>query len=206
VKPDKFQKDQLLYQRLFAEIFLYLNQNESTADWYAVVIYPRRSLEPDSSRLYRSLLQSPQVQRVYLDEFGLAADQSLGVGIVQLVMESQSAASARAKQLIDKASQETASGIKRQEIIELIETIIVYKFPHLSRQEVEEMLGLSELKQTRVYQEALSEGRQEGCQEGERRIQFQAVPQLLEFGLSVEQIARALGLDVEAVRQLTQNQ
>jgi predicted transposase YdaD len=66
---------------------------------------------------------------VYLDEFGLAADQSLGVGIVQLVMESQSAASARAKQLIDKASQETASGIKRQEIIELIETIIVYKFP-----------------------------------------------------------------------------
>jgi predicted transposase/invertase (TIGR01784 family) len=68
------------------------------------------------------------------------------------------------------------------------------------------MLGLSELKQTRVYQEALSEGRQEGCQEGERRIQFQAVPQLLEFGLSVEQIARALGLDVEAVRQPTQNQ
>ena len=39
---------------------------------------------------------------------------------------------------------------------------MVYKFPQLSREEIEEMLGLSELKQTRVYQEALEEGRQEG--------------------------------------------
>ena len=73
----------------------------------------------------------------------------------------------------------------------------MYKFPNLSRQEVEQMLGLSELKQTRVYQEALAEGRQEG----ERRIQLQAVPKLLAFGLSVEQVAQALGLDVETVRQ-----
>ncbi len=39
----QFQKDQLLYQRFFAEIFLYLEQNELTFDWYAVVIYPKRS-------------------------------------------------------------------------------------------------------------------------------------------------------------------
>ena len=82
----------------------------------------------------------------------------------------------------------------------------MYKFPNLSRQEVEQMLGLSELKQTRVYQEALAEGRQEGRQEGERRIQLQAVPKLLAFGLSVEQVAQALGLDVETVRQLAQHQ
>lgn len=35
---------------------------------------------------------------------------------------------------------------------------MVYKFPQLSRQEIEAMLELSELKQTRVYQEALQEG------------------------------------------------
>ncbi|MEQ8999097.1 MAG: DUF4351 domain-containing protein [Coleofasciculus sp. B1-GNL1-01] len=39
-------------------------------------------------------------------------------------------------------------------------TIVVYKFPQLSRQEIAAMFGLSELKQTRVYQEALEEGRQ----------------------------------------------
>ncbi|MEL6224088.1 MAG: DUF2887 domain-containing protein [Cyanobacteria bacterium J06627_8] len=37
-------------------------------------------------------------------------------------------------------------------IIKMIETIVIYKFPHLSWQEMEAMFGLSELKQTRVYQ------------------------------------------------------
>ncbi len=161
----QFQKDPFLYQRFFAEIFLFLEQNKSTYDWYGVVIYPKRNLEPDETRLYRSLLESPQVQRVYLDELGEAA-QSLGIGIVQLVVESEENAANRAKQLIEKAKQEAAVNLSSQEIIELIETIMVYKFPHLSRQEVEQMLGLSELKQTRVYQEALEEGRQEGRQEG----------------------------------------
>jgi predicted transposase YdaD len=39
---------------------------------------------------------------------------------------------------------------------------VVYKFPRLSRREIEAMLNLSELKQTRVYQEAKQEGQQEG--------------------------------------------
>ncbi len=53
--------------------------------------------------------------------------------------------------------------------MELIETIIVYKFPSLSREAIENMLGLSELKQTKVYQEALQEGEQIGEQRGEQR-------------------------------------
>jgi predicted transposase YdaD len=46
----------------------------------------------------------------------------------------------------------------------LIETIVVYKFPQLSRQEIEAMLGLvDDVKQTRVYQEGREEGKaQEG--------------------------------------------
>ena len=59
------------------------------------------------------------------------------------------------------------------------------------------MLNLSELKQTKVYQEALSEDKQ--------IIQSQAVPQLLSFGLSVEQVAQALELDAETVRRLAEN-
>ncbi len=45
----------------------------------------------------------------------------------------------------------------------MITTIMVYKFTSLSRQEVEAMLGIT-LQQTRVYQEAKEEGRQEGEQ------------------------------------------
>lgn len=184
----------------------YLRQNQSTFDWQAAIVYPTRGLEPDESRLHRALLNSPQVQQVYLDELGEAADQSMGIGLVKLVVESEENAPERARQLIDRARQEAAGSISTAGIIDLVETIFIYKFPRLSRQEIEQMLNLSELKQTRVYQEALEEGREQERGEGERRIQLRAVPQLLRFGLSEEQVAQALGLDVEAVRRLAQNQ
>jgi predicted transposase YdaD len=47
-----------------------------------------------------------------------------------------------------------------EDIIDLISTIMVYKFSNLSREEVNAMLGI-ELQQTRVYQEARAEGRAE---------------------------------------------
>ena len=60
------------------------------------------------------------------------------------------------------------------------------------------MFGLSELKQTRVYQEALEEGEQEGKQ----KAKLEAVPKLLALGLTVEQIAQALDLDTAQVQEL----
>lgn len=45
-------------------------------------------------------------------------------------------------------------------IIEMVTTIMVYKFEQLSRREVESMLGIT-LKETRVYREIKEEGREE---------------------------------------------
>ena len=55
--------------------------------------------------------------------------------------------------------------------LDFIETILVYKLPRLSREEIKTMLALNEieLKQTRFYQEVVEEGRQEGRQEGEQK-------------------------------------
>ncbi|MDZ7963303.1 MAG: hypothetical protein RMY34_36550 [Aulosira sp. DedQUE10] len=58
------------------------------------------------------------------------------------------------------------------------------------------MFSLSELKQTRVYQEAREEGKQEA--------KLEAVTKLLAMGLTVEQIAQALDLDVAEVQQVAQ--
>ncbi|WP_242028616.1 DUF4351 domain-containing protein, partial [Anabaena sp. FACHB-1250] len=44
---------------------------------------------------------------------------------------------------------------------------LLSKFSQLSRQEIEAMFLVSDIKQTRVYQEAKQEGRQEGRQNGE---------------------------------------
>jgi predicted transposase YdaD len=66
--------------------------------------------------------------------------------------------------VLAKTQTQNQTNSKIAAIIELIETVVVYKFPELSREAIERMLGLSELRQTKVYQEALQEGRQEGEQ------------------------------------------
>jgi predicted transposase YdaD len=70
-----------------------------------------------------------------------------------------------ARRLGDKIEQENDPEIQEQ-VLELIETVLVYKFPKLSRQEIEAMFTYSDLKQTRVYQEAREEGEQRGEQKG----------------------------------------
>ena len=56
------------------------------------------------------------------------------------------------------------------------------------------MFGLTEWQQTRFYQEVKREGK------------LEAIPGLLEMGLSVEQIAQALELEVEVVKKAIENQ
>lgn len=107
----------------------------------------------------------------------------------------------QARILIERVRQ-IADEFVKEEYLELIETIIFYKLPSMSRQEIAAMFGMSELKQTRVYQEALEEGRQEG----ELMGKLKAVPQLLAMALTEQQVAEALGLEVEQVRQAAQNQ
>jgi predicted transposase/invertase (TIGR01784 family) len=60
------------------------------------------------------------------------------------------------------------------------------------------MFGLSEFKQTRVYQETLEEGK--------RKAKLESIPRFLGLGLSLEQIAQGLSLNVEEVRQVAQQQ
>ena len=62
------------------------------------------------------------------------------------------------------------------------------------------MLGLNELRQTRVFQEALEEGRQEGLQQGLQEGKLQSIPRTIEFGLSQDAIAQILDLPPELVQ------
>ena len=85
-----------------------------------------------------------------------------------------------------------ADAINRHNLLELIERMLIYKFSSYTRQELEAMFGLTEWRQTRFYQEVQEE------------TKLAAIPRLLEEGLSVEQIARVLELDIEVVRQAVQ--
>ena len=197
----QFQPDKKFYSRFFTEIFLYLDKTELTNNWRGAVVYPTRSVDTGQTERYIELLTSQRVRRIYLDELGSTPEPSIGIETLKLVIEPDESAGTKARELIDQAREKIADEVAKRELLQLIETIIVYKFPQKSREEIEQMLGLSELKQTRVYQEALEEGKLEGKLEGRLEGKLESVPRLLALGLSVEQIAEALGLDVERVRQ-----
>jgi predicted transposase/invertase (TIGR01784 family) len=84
----------------------------------------------------------------------------------------------------------------------------------MNRKEIEAMFSLSDLRETKVYQEALEEGREEGIEqgiergreEGELSAKLNSIPRLSVLGLSIEQIAQALDLEIEQVQQVIEGQ
>lgn len=165
----QFQKDPTFYHRFFAEIHFFLELHPKTFDWIAVVIYPRHSIEPPEYRPYRNLIHSDQVHRIYLQDLP-ATNDSVGLGLMRLIVMKQKEAITQSKELLTRTQQKAILDPQSSVILKLIETVIVYKFPNLSREAIEQMFGLSELKQTKFYQEAFQEGEQSGEQREARSL------------------------------------
>lgn len=192
----QFQRDETLYDRFFAEALLYLYRNPIYDDWYGVILLKSRKLEPKRTEIHRSLLNSPQVQRVYLNELGNPDELPVNLRVVLLTLATKKKLPEQARRLIEQVQQESMPNLTRQEIIDSITTIAVYRFSKLSRTEVETMLGLK-LEETRVYQEAVAEGEERG----RLTAKLETIPKLLECGLSQEKIAEILELSIEQVRE-----
>jgi predicted transposase/invertase (TIGR01784 family) len=177
----QFQLDELLYERMLSEVAIYTyRQRDLFADWRAVVIYPSRSVEQSRTEMVREMLASGRIQRVYLDELGEIEELPIGVGLMVLTTIEGDEATTNARSLIERAQ-------GSEDIIDLISTIMVYKFSNLSRDEVDAMLGI-ELAQTRVYQEAKAEGEAIGEARGEARGKAEEGKALV-----IRQLTRKLG-------------
>lgn len=198
----QFQPKPNFYWRFFTEIFVYLGQYQPNNDWLAVAVFASRNLNPGVPMQYRWLGGTPPLYQIYLDELSSPTNPSFGVGIIQLVLEDEDTAAEQAKQLVEKTRQEVEDETFKQKVVQLIETVLIYKLPQLSREEVKAMFGLEDLKKTRYFQEVAAEAQMEGKLEGK----LESVPGLLALGLSVEQIAGALKLDVERVREAASGQ
>jgi predicted transposase YdaD len=103
------------------------------------------------------LVNSDRIIRIYLDELPTG---SIGVGLIQLIVAQESQAPILVQELLQRAKTEIADAWVTRDIIDLLETVLVSKFAQLSRQEIQAMFLLTDIKQTRVYQEARQEGRQ----------------------------------------------
>lgn len=74
-----------------------------------------------------------------------------------LTMIDEASAPEVARSLLIRSLQEGQSQEASRAIMEMVTTIMVYKFTTLSRREIEAMLGIT-LQETRVYREAKAEG------------------------------------------------
>ena len=185
----QFQPDDDLYYRIFSELFLYLKQYQPPHPWQVVVIYPSRGVERGNNVHFEGLLTSQQVTRIYLDELEEGENTPLGVRLVKLITSKETEASQKAQTLLEAVSREVEETKLRDDIIDLIESIMVYKFPQMSRKEIAGMLGVDDLKQTRFYQEV------------EEEVKWKVLSKMLESGFDFETIAQCLDLPIEVVKE-----
>lgn len=209
----QWQADDRFYARWLAEIFLYLYRQAPDRDWRGVVIYPGRGVERPAGKGYAPWLNALPLQRVYLEE---VRGEGLGGWLARLVMARPAEVLELARGLWPRLPAELPAR-ERSHWADLMETILVYKLPGLSREEIRKMLELGEveLKQTRFYQEVFAEGqaegrvegRVEGRAEGQRREALALVTRLLRRRLGTlpaAAAARVQELSVERLEDLSE--
>ena len=137
----QFQNDPQFYSRFFSEIFLYLDKTSLDNDWRGAVIYPSRNVESKKTQRYRELLNPERTLRIYLDELE-SPPPSVTLATVQLIITEETTAIEAGKDLIKRTKEEIESEPTRRELLQLIETILVYKLLQLSRHYVPPLIIL----------------------------------------------------------------
>lgn len=191
-------KDEEFYERLFGEIFVYFRQYKpANSDWYAIVIYDRRIHETPPHPRYQALVQQ-HLRCIYLNELSTRAEDSLAIGIAKLFVEPPTKATSLAQQLITQAREDFTDENLQKKVLAFIQAIIFYKFPNLTLEEIEAMLDLDEFRNTRLYESILAKT--------EVETKLKLVSKCIEKGMSIQEIADLLELDVETIKKYLQQQ
>ncbi|BAZ81222.1 hypothetical protein NIES73_24890 [Sphaerospermopsis kisseleviana NIES-73] len=202
----QMQPDKGFYGRYFAEVYLYLKQYNISRPWRGLIILKSRSHELGSEIPYRSILKE-DVQRLYLEDLLSETDLSPNLGILQLIVLPQNRVGEAAQKLLQNVENKT----QFTQRLDLIEAILVSKFPQISPEEILKMLDLktADITQTRFYRDVFQlgakEGRQEGKAEGRQEGEAQLIIRLLNRRcgvLSPNQEAQIRSLDLNQLESL----
>lgn len=120
------------------------------------------------------------------------ANAPLGLSILYLIRREESEAPAVARELVARVKREIADAAWRIDLIELIETVIFYKLARFTREEVQAMFLVQDIRETRLYQEAM--------EEGEKKASARCIVNLAAKKMPVEEIAATLEVEIEFVR------
>ena len=166
----QFQPDADFHARWFSELFLYLYRRPPRRAWRAVALFPNRATEGAVEAAYEMQLTLPWIRRVYLEEALREPRPTRGMRVLGLLLAEPAAVVAEAQTLLAEPAVDGAP--YGPTLVDWVETLLVYKLPRLSREEIRKMLNVLnvELKETRFYQEVFAEGLEEGRQEERFRI------------------------------------
>jgi predicted transposase/invertase (TIGR01784 family) len=154
----QMQPDSKLYERTFAELFaLFYRSRELYNDWRCVMIYLSRSTEQQSTYPYRALLNSDQVQIIYLDELGNIRDLPLIVSLAVLPTVPPNKAPAEARDILARAKEQPE---QYEAILDLVTRVMSYMFIDQSPQEIDKMLDI-QFEETRVYKDTYAKANQD---------------------------------------------
>jgi predicted transposase/invertase (TIGR01784 family) len=187
-----------VFADLLAKVYTYLKQHEPGQRFCGVVLFGSRSFEPSEHAPYQPLLDAGLVRRFYLDEMPYLAHAPLGLSILYLIRQTEFQAPAMARELVARAKVEIADEALRADLIELIETAVIYKLAGLSREEIQTMLQVNDIRETRVYKEALEEGEKKGL--------ARAIVKLAAKKMPAEEIAATLEVEIAFVREVLTGQ
>jgi predicted transposase YdaD len=143
---------------------------------------------------YLPLLEAGLIRRYYLDEMPELANAPLGLSVLYLIRRAEAEAPSMARDLVSRAKMEITDAAARADLIELIETVIIYKLPRLSREEIQIMLQVHDIRETRVYQEAM--------EEGEKKKAARTILNLAAKNMPPDEIAATVEVDIEFVHQV----
>ena len=160
----QFQVNDGFYLRFFSEILLHLRQYPSSHPWHAVVIYPSQDAERESPAT-APFMSLPNLHRVYLDRLPLLERANPKLWLIALIVAEDAHIAHIVGKIQAHHESRPADGI---DWMELLETVLVYRLPTFTREEIQQMLNFNDvsLKQTRFYQDVFGEGRVEGRLEG----------------------------------------
>ena len=193
----QFQRLAKFYANLFAKVFCYLEENDPKQEWIAVAIFPSRKEEPKHLGPYEDLLQSKRVKRIYLDEVTKSANPPVGLGILQLLFASVSQAQELAPRVVQKAETEFADGDLQARVVELVEGLLLSRFPEFDREEMRMKFKLHDLRESKVWKEAHDEGDTERLKK--------TIDTLVRKGKTFEEIADLLDIPVTDIRRVVDN-
>jgi len=200
----QMQPDSGFYRRFFAEVYVYLHQYQMERPWRGLLILASRSQRLGSEKPYFEQLQE-QVQRFYLEDLVEAENLSPTLSLMQLLVLNATTTGPAAQKLLASVAHEA----DYPKWLDVVEAILVSKFPEAGLEGVRKMLGIQteNLSHTQFYQDVLKIGEEQGIKLGEQQGEANIIVRLLEYRFGqidtdIESQVRAL--TTEKLEALTQ--